>query len=142
MGPAGFTLTLALLAAAYASPIEENSPGTLQSGDSVDHVPQKSNRTETGDRPPAFVKKMNKTIVKPAGNTVALKCKATGNPAPNITWYKNNGPPKRSLGDNKYNNWGLTMEDAVTDDSGNYTCVVCNYLACINFTYKVDVVGK
>lgn len=116
--------------------------GTGSVIDASDNSDLKTNGTETGESPPVFVRKMNKTVMKPAGNTIALKCKATGNPTPNITWYKNNGPPERTLGDIKHNSWGLTMEDAVTTDSGNYTCVVCNYLACINYTYKVNIVGE
>lgn len=85
---------------------------------------------------------MSKTVMKPAGNTVLLRCKAAGNPMPNITWLKDDEEPKRQLGDLKIHNWGLTMEDVVTSDSGRYTCIVCNKLGCINFTYVVDVIGK
>ncbi|RZB41638.1 fibroblast growth factor receptor -like 1-like, partial [Asbolus verrucosus] len=85
-------------------------------------------------------KKMSKIEVKPAGNMIVLKCKASGNPTPNITWYKNNQTPKRHLGEIRYQHWGLWLEDLVTDDTGNYTCVVCNELGCINFTYEVEVI--
>ncbi|XP_060515844.1 fibroblast growth factor receptor homolog 1-like isoform X2 [Cylas formicarius] len=91
---------------------------------------------------PYFLKKMQKLVIKPAGNMAALKCKANGNPTPNITWYKDDEPPKRELGEVKINHWSLTLEDLVTDDKGNYTCVVCNVLGCINFTYNVDVVER
>lgn len=36
----------------------------------------------------------------------------------------------------------LHIEDVVTNDSGNYTCVVCNIVGCIDYTYKVEVIGK
>lgn len=85
---------------------------------------------------------MSKMQVKPAGNMVNLKCKAGGHPTPNITWVKNDKPPTRQLGEIRYQHWGMTLEDLVTDDNGDYTCVVCNELGCINFTYTVEVIGK
>lgn len=93
---------------------------------------------------PSFTnyKKMVKTHVKPAGNMVTLKCKAHGIPTPNITWYKNNEKPKRHLGIIRYGPWYLSLEDLVTDDSGIYTCVVCNIVGCISYNFTVDVVGK
>lgn len=101
-----------------------------------------SNTTTVPDSPPTFAKKMQKIFVKPAGNTITFKCKANGHPTPNITWYKNDEPPKRKLGVVKQNHWVLTLEDLVTYDKGNYTCICCNYLGCINFTYVLDVVER
>ncbi|XP_019753637.2 fibroblast growth factor receptor homolog 1 [Dendroctonus ponderosae] len=86
--------------------------------------------------------KMPRIVVKPAGNMAQLKCRAGGNPTPNITWYKNGREPKRHYGEYRQNHWSLLMEDLVTDDTGNYTCVVCNPLACVNFTYVMDVVER
>lgn len=80
--------------------------------------------------------------MKPAGSTISLRCKAGGNPAPNITWLKDGESPKRQLGGYKMHSYNLFMEDVVTSDSGQYACIVCNQLGCINFTYIVDVVGK
>lgn len=93
-------------------------------------------------RPPTFLKKMIKTNVKLAGNTLALRCRADGRPTPNITWYKDNRKPERSLGKVRYSQWGISLDDLVVSDAGNYTCVVCNYLGCIDYTYDVDVLGK
>lgn len=86
--------------------------------------------------------KMQRFIVKPAGNMAQLKCRAGGNPTPNITWFKNGEEPKRHFGDYRQNHWSFYLEDLVSADSGNYTCVVCNELACVNFTYVLGVVGK
>lgn len=92
---------------------------------------------------PYFVnKKMTKIHVKPAGHVITFRCKAGGYPTPNITWYKNDDKPVRSLGDVKYNNGNLQLQDLVITDAANYTCKVCNYLGCINFTYSLDVIGK
>ena len=96
------------------------------------------------ETPPMFNKTddMHGTEVKPAGSMLRLKCPAVGNPGPNITWYKNNEEPKRTLGTVIRNKWTLRLEDLVIQDGGNYTCVVCNYLGCINHTFKVEVIGK
>jgi hypothetical protein len=85
---------------------------------------------------------MSKIELKPAGHMLNLKCQAGGHPTPNITWYKNGSLPKRQLGEIRYQHWALILEDVVTDDTGNYTCIVCNELGCINYTYNVEVVGE
>ncbi|KAL6968808.1 receptor protein-tyrosine kinase [Sarracenia purpurea var. burkii] len=41
---------------------------------------------------------MPRTVGKPAGNTVRLKCLAGGNPPLNFNWLKDGFPPIRSLG--------------------------------------------
>ncbi|KAL2730857.1 fibroblast growth factor receptor 1-like isoform X1 [Vespula squamosa] len=96
------------------------------------------------DRPPSFNKsdEMHSSIVKPAGNMLRLKCPSVGNPRPNITWLKNNEEPKRSLGTMIKTKWTLRLEDLVPDDSGNYTCIVCNHLGCISHTFKVDIIER
>ncbi|XP_015603396.1 fibroblast growth factor receptor homolog 1 isoform X2 [Cephus cinctus] len=96
------------------------------------------------ESPPAFNKTddMPSSVVKPAGNMLRIRCPSVGNPRPNITWLKNNEEPKRSLGTVIRTKWNLRLEDLVVQDSGNYTCIVCNYLGCINHTYKVDVVER
>ncbi|CAK9808362.1 Fibroblast growth factor receptor homolog 1 [Anthophora quadrimaculata] len=93
-------------------------------------------------RPPSFNKsvEMPHVVVKPAGNMLRLRCPSFGNPRPNITWYKNNEMPKRMLGTVVMSKWTFRLEDLVPEDSGNYTCVVCNYLGCINRTSKVEIV--
>ncbi|XP_050519180.1 fibroblast growth factor receptor homolog 1 isoform X2 [Diabrotica virgifera virgifera] len=94
---------------------------------------------------PYFTRKnqMTKLLVKPAGNMVRLTCRAEGNPKPNITWYRDDkSPPTRKLGDIKINHFSLTLEDLVPNDKGNYTCLVCNIIGCINFTFAVDVVER
>lgn len=96
------------------------------------------------ERAPSFNKsvEMPNVVVKPAGNMLRLRCPSFGNPRPNITWYKNNEEPKRTLGTVVMSKWTFRLEDLVPEDSGNYTCVVCNYLGCINRTSKVEIVGK
>ncbi|XP_057340805.1 fibroblast growth factor receptor homolog 1-like isoform X1 [Microplitis mediator] len=92
--------------------------------------------------PPMFNKtdEMHNSIVKPAGNMLRLRCPSVGNPRPNITWLKNNEEPKRAVGPVIMSKWTLRVEDLVVTDGGNYTCIVCNILGCINHTFKVDVI--
>ncbi|CAL1679771.1 unnamed protein product [Lasius platythorax] len=94
------------------------------------------------ESPPVFNKtdEMHASVVKPAGSTMRLRCPSTGNPRPNITWLKNNDEPRRDLGTAIRTKWTLRLEDLVTKDSGNYTCIVCNHLGCINHTFKVDII--
>ncbi|XP_043248037.1 fibroblast growth factor receptor homolog 1-like isoform X2 [Colletes gigas] len=94
------------------------------------------------ERAPSFNKsiEMPNVVVKPAGNMLRLRCPSLGNPRPNITWLKNNEEPKRMLGTFLTSKWTFRLEDLVPEDSGNYTCVVCNYLGCINRTTKVEII--
>ncbi|EFN76272.1 Fibroblast growth factor receptor-like protein 1 [Harpegnathos saltator] len=93
------------------------------------------------ESPPAFNKsdEMHASVVKPAGNMLRLRCPSVGNPKPNITWLKNNEEPRRDLGTVIRTKWTLRLEDLVPKDSGNYTCIVCNYLGCIKHTFKVEI---
>ncbi|XP_065215783.1 fibroblast growth factor receptor homolog 1-like isoform X2 [Planococcus citri] len=98
-----------------------------------------------GPSAPSFRKKddLHPTVAKPAGNSVELKCPATGNPTPNITWLKDGFPATRILGVMKpRGKWSIIMEDSNTNDEGNYTCVVCNMYGCINHTFKVKIVER
>lgn len=61
----------------------------------------------------------------------------------NVTWYKDgHTQPQRVIGEVKITQWNLVIENAVTTDSGNYTCVLCNQNGCTDFTYKVLIIGK
>ena len=93
--------------------------------------------------PPKFTRpdELLESEVKPAGNSLKLRCPASGNPQPNITWYKNGKEPKREHRINM-NKWTLRMDEVNMQDSANYSCVVCNGLGCISHTFKIDVVGE
>lgn len=92
-----------------------------------------------------FTKKMDYTskIYRPMGNMVKVKCPAAGVPEPNITWTKNNETIVRKMGQQvSYGKWGIILEDIIMDDTGNYTCRICNNGGCQQFTYEVFVQGK
>lgn len=84
---------------------------------------------------------LTRRIIRPMGNMVKLKCFASGYPEPNITWTKNNEPIYKKFGQVHYGKWVVTLEDIALDDTGNYTCNICNVLGCKNFTFGVTVQG-
>lgn len=96
------------------------------------------------DGPPRFIKpeRFNKLYAKPSGNMIRMKCPAEGTPMPNITWTKDDQPIVRSMGVVSLRKWGIVLEELVPKDSGNYTCTICNYKGCINFTTTLRVKGK
>nr|AQY56784.1 fibroblast growth factor receptor-like protein [Spodoptera frugiperda] len=78
--------------------------------------------------------------MKPAGNSIRMRCAAEGNPTPNITWYKNRSTPiTRMFFQPSYGKWSMGMEELTKADNGNYTCVVCNILGCIEHTLALHV---
>lgn len=85
---------------------------------------------------------LNRLVAKPSGNMIKLKCPAKGVPEPSIEWTKDGVVIERKMGQVQYSKWAITLEDLVPDDSGAYTCKICNIHNCINFTTKVEVAGK
>lgn len=71
-----------------------------------------------------------------------LKCAAKGKPEPKWEWTKDYKKIERSLGKVIYNKMGITLEDLVPADNGNYTCHVCNNYGCVNHTTILEVNGK
>ena len=63
------------------------------------------------------------------GETVALQCKATGNPTPRITWLKGGRP--LSLTERHHftpGNQLLIVQNVVVEDAGQYTCEISTTL--------------
>jgi hypothetical protein len=123
----------------------DDLPGEDTEGQAVSLNNSAGSFNETEElRAPTFKRpeKMHKFLVKPAGNMVRLKCQGEGNPMPNITWFKDGAVPERALGGIQYNQWTMSLQDLVTADSGNYTCVLCNQIDCINYTFRVDIIGE
>ncbi|KAG8591179.1 hypothetical protein GDO81_000076 [Engystomops pustulosus] len=88
--------------------------------------------------------KMRKRVIaRPVGSSVRLKCIASGNPRPEITWLKDNKPlTTQEIGENKKKKWTLNLKSLKPEDSGKYTCQVFNRVGQINATYKVEVIQR
>ena len=99
--------------------------------------------SQEGGMAPYFTneKNMNKLILKPSGNMIKIKCPAKGDPEPTWEWTKNGQKIERNLGTVAYNKMGITLEDLVPADNGEYTCNVCNKYGCISFKTKLEVNG-
>lgn len=83
-------------------------------------------------------------IVRPIGSSARLKCRATGQPKPQIIWEKDTRTlTDADLGESKKNaHWTLHLDELKPSDSGQYTCIVFNKYGRINATYTLDVVGR
>lgn len=108
--------------------------------DNEDYVEEQN---EEEDGPPRFINpdRFARLHAKPSGNMIRMKCPAEGTPMPNITWTKDNQPIVRNMGVVSLRKWSIVLEELVPKDSGNYTCTVCNYKGCINFTMVLNVKG-
>lgn len=72
------------------------------------------------------------------GSSPKLRCKADGNPRPEIEWTKN-GRILRESGTTE--NFSLKLNNIQEDDAGLYMCRVFNNLGSINFTYNITITG-
>lgn len=103
-----------------------------------------ANATTSAGFGPQFtnLNSLNRLVMKPSGNMINMRCQAKGDPEPTIEWTKDGKPIERKMGQVQYKKWAITMEDLIPDDSGAYTCKICNKHNCINFTSKLEVNGK
>ena len=69
---------------------------------------------------PQFSPKPPSNVTQPLGQTLTLRCGATGDPRPVITWSKEGGqlPAGRSV----VSNGQLTIRNVVIQDLGQYVC--------------------
>uniref|UniRef100_A0A914ZDN5 receptor protein-tyrosine kinase n=1 Tax=Panagrolaimus superbus TaxID=310955 RepID=A0A914ZDN5_9BILA len=86
-------------------------------------------------------------IISPAGRTVKLSCRASGQPQPHVTWHKNNielsDKSERNTGaPYKFRKFSLEMQDAVESDSGMYHCEVFNKHGTIRRDFEVTIVDR
>ncbi|KAL1459265.1 hypothetical protein WDU94_011267, partial [Cyamophila willieti] len=100
-----------------------------------DHNNEKQESSyDTGiESKPEFVMR---TMKREVGN-LRLECQAKGNPTPTITWTKDG---KEIVGQvdkgHYYDYWTINIKYMSADDSGNFTCKVCNRLGCVEHTFR------
>ncbi|XP_066278213.1 fibroblast growth factor receptor 2-like isoform X5 [Branchiostoma lanceolatum] len=112
---------------------EEDEPGMIH--DDAPHPPEWQKPEDN-----------QKIIAAPAGNTVKMRCPATGNPRPTIRWLKDKQEFRESDRMEGYKirnkHWSLVMTGIVPSDEGFYTCIIKNAYGSINHTYELDVIER
>ena len=74
--------------------------------------------------PPRFTVKPPAKVLAVVGGTLKLKCSATGDPRPVISWKKQGD--QLPLGRSQKINGDLVITDISRSDSGNYICMAAN----------------
>ncbi|XP_035222882.1 fibroblast growth factor receptor-like 1 [Stegodyphus dumicola] len=84
-----------------------------------------------------YVTNEESPVYKTPGSSFRFQCVATGYPKPVMTWYKDGIQVSRAF---RVGRWALTFRNALSTDSGNYTCVATNLLgkASHSFVLVVD----
>uniref|UniRef100_A0A669B0L9 receptor protein-tyrosine kinase n=1 Tax=Oreochromis niloticus TaxID=8128 RepID=A0A669B0L9_ORENI len=76
-------------------------------------------------------------------STVTLHCMAAGTPNPTVAWTKNNHTVVESSGVTlNQQNRSLTIQRVTKEDSGLYTCTVCNSLGCDTAQASLSTEGQ
>ena len=95
--------------------------------------------------PPSFTSRSRPPLViEVPGGSVVFKCRATGNPAPNITWLHNGIPFHEKTRGNlpvNFRAFSIRLDDLESRDAGNYTCVVFNSRGEIRHTTALVISG-
>lgn len=105
--------------------------------DDADDYPDEE-EDDSDNEAPEFSEQPSRLHVKAVGQSVRLKCLAKGMPEPSITWSKD-GETLSRVGDMRH--WTLVLQDLQLKDAGNYTCLVCNTMGCVNFTTQLRMRG-
>ncbi|GCC29770.1 hypothetical protein chiPu_0008212 [Chiloscyllium punctatum] len=81
---------------------------------------------------------LNETVI--VRNPVELKCKASGNPIPAVTWYKDNQPISTSMAASILNRGQLLqIASAQVADRGMYKCAAVNLAGSAEIFYDLKV---
>lgn len=98
---------------------------------------------------PELVERFSEKILQ-RGDSVSLKCSASGNPSPTITWTVDDEAIVQRvdmtigqyLGQHGDVIGHLNISNVQTEDSGDYTCVAKNKLGQSGHTAHISVNGK
>ncbi|XP_060630493.2 hemicentin-1 isoform X1 [Anolis sagrei] len=83
-------------------------------------------------------KMINETVI--VNNPIQLECKASGNPLPVITWYKDSRPLTPTASITLLNRGQVVqIDDAQISDNGIYKCVVSNTAGVAELFYNLQV---
>lgn len=97
--------------------------------------------TEITYVPPSFVQQLHDATIK-EGDRFTFQCKVTGNPEPNVEWFKDglslyNNPDYRQTITN--GECTLTIEDPFAEDSARFTCKATNSVGASDTTALLTV---
>lgn len=111
----------------------------MNSLDDIDQDEDKSQKWNIKSVKPYFMnpEKMLREYRKIPGSSVILKCNVYSELEINITWYKNE---QKIYNKNGFDE--MSLNNLSKTDNGRYKCVACNSNACIQYTFKIDVIGK
>ena len=89
---------------------------------------------------PSIVSPPVSMVVNETG-TASLQCEVNGNPAPQVTWLKQNSS---LLADKRIvqSRGGLMITDLTSQDSGKYTCVARNILGVMTSSATLTIQGE
>lgn len=79
------------------------------------------------------------------GDKITVTCKVAGNPKPEITWFKNKQAIRKSKDFvTEFNGEiaKLTINDAYTEDTGDYSCEVWNEAGSQSSAFKITIKEK
>lgn len=76
------------------------------------------------------------------GSFAIFNCNVYSNPVANISWYFNNRTIDVTLAKYKAKKWSLNVMDLLEQDTGMYTCQICNTYGCINRSSFLKVIER
>ncbi|XP_053325662.1 hemicentin-1 [Spea bombifrons] len=88
---------------------------------------------------PPEIKPHQQEYVIPVDKSVTMFCEATGNPAPEISWYKNGDPLAKTAGQRIIGTGALQIAFAQPDDAGQYTCTAKNIAGAVTSSINLTV---
>ncbi|CAL4126059.1 unnamed protein product [Meganyctiphanes norvegica] len=81
-------------------------------------------------------------LSKPAGHSLGFKCKASGDPEPIVTWYKDGLELLEGtlLDENRLSRHQLHLSNLSPRDTGTYTCAAVNHFGAATTNWTLNVI--